>query len=199
MAGRGALDDRGLDLIFRNARTQNSWQSTPLPEDLLHRIYDLAKLGPTAANSTPARFVFVMSREGKEKLGPALSASNLEKTLAAPVTVIVGYDTKFYEYLPELFPHNPAARSWFEGNEANTMETAFRNSSLQGAYFMVAARSLGVDCGPMSGFNADKLNAAFFPDGRIKANFLCNLAYGDDQKIFPRSLRLSFERACQIV
>lgn len=199
MAGRGALDDRGLDLIFREARTQNSWQPTPIPEDLLRRIYDLAKLGPTAANSTPARFVFVMSKEGKEKLRPALSAANLEKSLAAPVTVIIGYDTKFYEHLPELFPHNPTARSWFEGNEPLIMEAALRNSSLQGAYFMIAARSLGVDCGPMSGFDAAKLNAAFFPDGRIRANFLCNLAYGDDQKIFPRSPRLSFERACQIV
>ena len=198
MAGRGALDDRGLDLIFREARTQNSWQPTPIPEDLLRRIYDLAKLGPTAANSTPARFVFVMSKEGKEKLRPALSAANLEKSLAAPVTVIVGYDTKFYEHLPELFPHNPTARSWFEGNEPLIMEAALRNSSLQGAYFMIAARSLGVDCGPMSGFDAAKLNAAFFPDGRIRANFLCNLAYGDDQKIFPRSPRLSFEQACEV-
>ena len=199
MAGRGELDDRGLDLIFRNARTQNSWQPTPIPESLLHKIYDLAKLGPTAANSSPARFVFVVSKEGKEKLKPALSAGNLDKTLSAPVTVIVGYDSKFYEYLPELFPHAPTAKSWFEGNEPHIMETALRNSSLQGAYFMIAARSLGVDCGPMSGFDAAKLNAAFFPDGRIKANFLINLAYGDDQKIFPRSPRLSFERACQVV
>ncbi len=199
MAGRGALDDRGLDLIFRNARTQNSWQPEAIPVELLHRIYDLAKLGPTAANTSPARFVFVMSKEGKEKLKPALSPGNLEKTMAAPVTVIVAYDTKFYEHLPVLFPHNQTAKSWFEGNEPHIMETAMRNSSLQGAYFMIAARSLGVDCGPMSGFDQAKLNAAFFPDGRIRANFLCNLAYGDDKAIFPRSPRLSFEQACQIV
>jgi 3-hydroxypropanoate dehydrogenase len=199
MAGRGTLDDRGLDLIFRNARTQNSWHPTPITEETLRRIYDLAKMGPTSANSTPARFVFVMSKEGKEKLRPALSPNNLEKTMAAPVTAIIGYDTKFYEHLPVLFPHNQAAKSWFEGNEPLTMETALRNSSLQGAYFMIAARSLGLDCGPMSGFDAAKVNAAFFPDGRIRANFLCNLAYGDDKSIFPRSPRLSFEQACQIV
>ncbi len=199
MVGRGALDERGLDLIFREARTQNSWRPDPIPEDLLRRIYDLAKFGPTAANSTPARFVFVVSKEGKDKLGPCLSAGNYEKTMAAPATVIVAYDTRFYEHLPELFPHNPDARSWFEGNEPHILETALRNSSLQGAYFMIAARSLGVDCGPMSGFDQAKLNAAFFPDGRYRANFMCNLAYGDDQKIFPRNPRLSFERACQVV
>jgi 3-hydroxypropanoate dehydrogenase len=199
MLGRGALDDQGLDLIFRKARTQNSWRSTPVPEELLRRIYELAKFGPTTANSTPARFVFVMSKEGKEKLRPCLSGGNLEKTMAAPVTVIVGHDTKFYELLPELFPHDQTARSWFEGKEALIQETALRNSSLQGAYFMIAARSLGLDCGPMSGFDQAKCNAAFFPDGRIKSNFLCNLAYGDDQKIFPRNPRLAFERACQVV
>ena len=199
MVGRGALDDRGLDLIFREARTQNSWTPEPIPEEMLRRIYDLAKFGPTTANSTPARFVFVMSKEGKEKLRPCLSAGNLEKTLAAPVTAIVAYDTRFYELLPELFPHDQTARSWFEGKDAHIIETALRNSALQGAYFMIAARSLGLDCGPMSGFDQARLNAAFFPDGRFKSNFLCNLAYGDDRKIFPRNPRLSFERACLIV
>ena len=199
MAGRGALDDRGLDLIFRNARTQNSWLPDAIPEELLRRVYDLAKMGPTAANTSPARFVFVMSKEGKEKLKPALSPGNLDKTMSAPVTVIIGYDTKFYEHLPVLFPHSPTAKSWFEGKDAVIAESAMRNSSLQGAYFMIAARSLGLDCGPMSGFDPAKLNAAFFPDGQIKANFICNLAYGDDKNIFPRSPRLSFEQACQIV
>ena len=198
MAGRGALDDRGLDLIFRNARTQNSWLPDAIPEELLRRVYDLAKMGPTAANTSPARFVFVMSKEGKEKLKPALSPGNLDKTMSAPVTVIIGYDTKFYEHLPVLFPHSPTAKSWFEGKDAVIAESAMRNSSLQGAYFMIAARSLGLDCGPMSGFDPAKLNAAFFPDGQIKANFICNLAYGDDKNIFPRSPRLSFEQACQI-
>lgn len=199
MVGRGALDDRGLDLIFREARTQNSWRPEPIPQEMLRRIYDLAKFGPTTANSTPARFIFVMSKEGKEKLRPCLSAGNLEKTMAAPVTAIIAYDTRFYELLPELFPHDQTARSWFEDKDAHIIETALRNSSLQGAYFMIAARSLGLDCGPMSGFDQAKLNAAFFPDGRFKSNFLCNLAYGDDQKIFPRNPRLSFERACSIV
>ncbi|MBX7199613.1 MAG: malonic semialdehyde reductase [Rhodospirillaceae bacterium] len=199
MVGRGALDDQGLDLIFRKARTQNSWRPEAIPEELLRRIYDLAKFGPTTANSTPARFVFVMSKEGKEKLKPCLSAGNLEKTMAAPVTVIIGYDTRFYELLPELFPHDQTARSWFEGKEAHIQETALRNGSLQGAYLMVAARALGLDYGPMSGFDQAKVNAAFFPDGRVKSNFLCNLAYGDDRKIFPRNPRLSFERACQVV
>jgi 3-hydroxypropanoate dehydrogenase len=199
MAGRGHLDDHALDLIFRSARTQNSWLPESVPEALLHRVHDLAKWGPTSANCAPARFVFVMSKEGKERLKPALSANNRDKTMAAPCTVIVGYDTKFYEFLPELFPHNPAARSWFEGNEPLIKETALRNSSLQGAYLMIAARSLGLDCGPMSGFDQAKVNAAFFPDGRVKANFLCNLAYGDDKKVFPRGPRFPFERACQVV
>jgi 3-hydroxypropanoate dehydrogenase len=199
MPGRGALDDRALDLIFRKARTQNSFDPTPLPEQLLHQVYDLMKWGPTSANCSPARFVFVASKDAKERLKPALSANNRDKTMAAPCTVIVAYDTKFYELLPELFPHNQTARSWFEGNEALAQETAFRNSSLQGAYFIVAARSLGLDCGPMSGFDQAKVNAEFFPDGRIKSNFLVNLGYGDDQNMFARSPRLSFERTCQVL
>ena len=199
MAGRGNLDDRGLDLIFRTARTQNSWHSTPVPEDLLRQVYDLAKMGPTSANISPARFIFVMSKEGKEKLKPALSPNNMEKTMAAPVTAIIGYDTKFYDLLPELFPHNATAKSWFDSNEPFALEAAMRNSSLQGAYLMIAARSLGLDCGPMSGFDQAKVNAAFWPDGRVKANFLCSIGYGDDKLVFPRSPRLSFEKACQIV
>ena len=198
MTGRGTLDGAGLDLIFNAARTQNSWKPEVVAEDLLRRVYDLAKLGPTAANSTPARFVFVVSKEAKEKLRPALSAANADKTMAAPVTVLVGYDTEFYEHLPTLFPHADA-RSWFVGKPDLIQNSAFRNSSLQGAYLMIAARALGLDCGPMSGFDAEKLNAAFWLDGKIKANFICNIGYGDDTKIFPRGARLAFDQACQIV
>jgi 3-hydroxypropanoate dehydrogenase len=196
---RGTLDETGLDLIFRKARTQNSWHPTAVAEALLRQVYDLMKMGPTSANCSPARFVFVVSAEGKEKLKPALSSGNLAKTMAAPVTAIIGYDTRFYELLPELFPHDPSARSWFDGHAALIQETAFRNGTLQAAYLMIAARALGLDCGPMSGFDQAKVNAAFFPDGRVKANFLCNIGYGDDAKVFARSPRLSFERACQIL
>jgi 3-hydroxypropanoate dehydrogenase len=199
MAGRGALDDAGLDLIFRAARTQNSWKPEAVADELLRRVYDLAKMGPTSANCSPARFVFVISQDAKKRLRPLLLPRNMDKTMAAPITAVVGYDTRFYELLPELFPHSPTARSWFEGNEALAEETAFRNSSLQGAYLMIAARSLGLDCGPMSGFDKAKVNALYWPDGRIKANFLCNIGYGDDAKLFTRSPRLPFETACKVV
>jgi 3-hydroxypropanoate dehydrogenase len=198
MTGRGQLDSAGLDLIFNAARTQNSWKPEAVAEELLRRVYDLAKLGPTAANSTPARFVFVVSKEAKEKLRPALSPGNVDKTMAAPVTALVGYDTEFYEHLPTLFPHADA-RSWFVGKPELIHTSAFRNSSLQGAYLMIAARALGLDCGPMSGFDAEKLNGAFWPDGKIKANFICSIGYGDDTKIFPRNPRLAFDQACKIV
>ncbi len=198
MPGRGTLADAELDLIFRAARTQSSWQPQAIAEELLRRVYDLAKMGPTSANCSPARFIFIVSPEGKEKLRPALSAGNREKTMAAPVTVLIGYDMKFYDQLPELFPHADA-RPWFAGNDAVAQETAFRNGTLQGAYLMIAARSLGLDCGPMSGFDQAVLNVAFWPDGQIKVNFICNIGYGDDTKIFARSPRLPFERACQII
>lgn len=198
MGGRGRASEADLDLIFRAARTQNSFKPEAVAEELLRQVYDLAKMGPTSANCSPARFIFVVSREGKEKLRPALSAGNLAKTMTAPLTAIIGYDTAFHDLLPELFPHEDA-RSWFAGKPALIQETAFRNSTLQGAYLMIAARTLGLDCGPMSGFDQAKVNAAFWPEGRVKANFLCNIGYGDDQKLFPRSPRLSFERACQIV
>ena len=199
MPGRGALDEAGQSLIFRSARTQNSWRPEAVADALLRRVYDLMQWGPTSANCSPARFIFVISKDAKEKLKPALMGGNVDKTMAAPVTAIVGYDTKFYELLPELFPHDQTARSWFEGNAALSQETAFRNGTLQGAYLMIAARSLGLDCGPMSGFDQGKVNNAFWPEGRVKANFLCNIGYGDDTAIFPRSPRLGFERACQIV
>ena len=198
MGGRGQASEADLDLIFRAARTQNSFKPEAVAEELLRQVYDLAKMGPTSANCSPACFTFVVSKEGKEKLRPALSAGNLAKTMAAPLTAIIGYDTAFYDLLPELFPHEDA-RSWFAGKPALIQETAFRNSTLQAAYLMIAARALGLDCGPMSGFDQAKVNAAVWPDGRVKANFLCNIGYGDDQKLFPRSPRLSFERACQII
>jgi 3-hydroxypropanoate dehydrogenase len=192
---RTPLDDSGLDLLFRVARTQNSWQSKPVDEALVRRTYELARMGPTSANCSPARFIFVISAEGKEKLRPALSSGNLAKTMAAPVTAIIGYDLDFSATMPELFPHEPSAKTWFKGIEG---ETAFRNGTLQAAYLMMAARSLGLDCGPMSGFDKARVDAAFWPEGRIRSNFLCNIGYGDDTKIFARSPRLDFERACRL-
>ena len=195
---RSAISGEALDQLFRKARTHNGWLPKPVPAKLLREIYDLARLGPTSANSSPARFVFATTPEAKERLRPALSPGNLDKTMAAPVTVIIAYDTEFHEKLPKLFPPRDM-RSLFAGNAALIQETAFRNSSLQGAYFILAARAIGLDCGPMSGFDAAKVNAEFFPDGKWKTNFLCNLGYGDPSKLFPRSPRLSFEDACVIL
>jgi len=193
-----AISDHALNQLFREARTHNEWLAEPVSTELLRRIYDLAKWGPTSANSSPARFVFVLSPEAKQRLRPALSPGNLAKTMAAPATAIIAYDTEFHERLPKLFPHRDM-RSVFASKAALLEETAFRNSSLQGAYFMIAARALGLDCGPMSGFDAAKVNAEFFPDGKWKANFLCNLGYGDHSKLFPRNPRLSFEEACLVL
>jgi 3-hydroxypropanoate dehydrogenase len=193
------LDDHALDVLFRSARTYNAFAG-PVTDGDLRRIYDLMKWGPTTANSCPARFVFVRSPEAKERLKPALSAGNRDKTMAAPVTAVIAYDTRFYDLLPKLFPHNPEARSWFAGEAkaTSTAAAAFRNGSLQGAYFLLAARALGFDCGPMSGFDNAKVDAAFFPDGRFKSNFLCNLGRGDPKSLFPRSPRLAFEEACRV-
>jgi 3-hydroxypropanoate dehydrogenase len=192
------LDDRTLDTLFRKARTHNGWQNKPVSDDQLRAIYELMKWGPTSANSSPARIVFVRTREGKERLRPALSSGNTEKTMSAPVTAIVAYDTRFYEHLPKLFPHDQTATSWFSGpgKEAVSHATAFRNGSLQGAYLIMAARMLGLDIGAMSGFDNAKVDEAFFPDGRFKSNFLCNIGYGDPAKLFNRNPRLSFEDAC---
>jgi 3-hydroxypropanoate dehydrogenase len=193
------LNDESLDLIFRAARTHNGWQSTPVDDDLLRRVYDLAKMGPTSANMCPMRIVFVKSKEAKEKLKPLLDAGNVDKTMAAPVTAIIGMDIHFYEQYPRLFPHGDA-KAWFKDLPANILEyLALRNSSLQGAYFMLAARSLGLDCGPMSGFNNAKVDAAFFAGTTIKSNFLCNLGHGDPAKLYPRSPRLAFDEACKLV
>ncbi|MBB6254898.1 malonic semialdehyde reductase [Nitrospirillum iridis] len=192
------LTEAGKDLLFRNARSQNGWIDKPVPEALLRDLYDLFKFGPTSANCSPARIVFVTSAEGKERLKPALSGNNTEKTMTAPVTAIIGHDLAFYDQLPRLFPHADA-KSWFTGSEELARTTAFRNGTLQGAYLMLAARSLGLDCGPMSGFDNAKVDAAFFPDSTVKSNFLCNLGYGDPAKVFPRLPRLAFEEACSIV
>lgn len=193
-----SITEADLDQLFRKARTHNGWLPRPVPVDLLKKIYDLARLGPTSANQSPARFVFLTSPQAKERLRPALSPGNVEKTMAAPVTMIVAWDTEFYEKLPKLFPQVDA-RSWFVGKAELIHESAFRNSTLQGAYFILAARALGLDCGPMSGFDAQKLNAEFFADSKWKANFLCNLGYGDPTKLFPRNPRLDFEEACRVL
>ncbi|RVT95775.1 malonic semialdehyde reductase [Rhodovarius crocodyli] len=191
------LDQNALDTLFLTARTHNKWKPEPVSEETLRKLYDLVKQGPTSANCSPARFVFVTTPEGKEKLKPSLSSGNLEKTMTAPVTVIVAEDMEFYEKLPTLFPHADA-KSWFTGNQAMVEETAFRNSSLQGAYLMLAARALGLDTGAMSGFNKDKVNEAFFAGTKIRANFLVNLGHGDPAGLFGKLPRLSFEEACTI-
>jgi 3-hydroxypropanoate dehydrogenase len=192
------LDQLALDALFRNARTHHGWLDKPVPDELLRRVYELAKWPPTSANCSPARFVFVRSKEAKEKLKPALSAANADKTMAAPATVIVGHDLEFYENLPRLYPQADA-RSWFVGKPAHIETTALRNGSLQGAYLILAARALGLDCGPMSGFDNAMVDAAFFPDGKVKSNFLCNLGFGDPAKLRPRNPRLAFDEACRIV
>ena len=193
-----AISDDAINQLFREARTHSAWLPKPVPVDLLRKVYEFARLGPTSANSSPGRFVFLTTREAKERLRPALAPLNVEKTMIAPVTVIVAWDMEFYEQLPRLFPHADM-RSYFVGNKPLIEETAFRNGSLQGAYFMLAARALGLDCGPMSGFDAGKVNAEFFPDGKWKANFLCNLGFGDPSKLFPRNPRLEFDEACIVL
>jgi 3-hydroxypropanoate dehydrogenase len=193
------LGSESLDLIFRQARTHTVWLDKPVDDALLAQVYDLAKMGPTSANMCPLRIVFVKSREAKEKLKPALDAGNVDKTMKAPVTAIVAMDIHFYEKLPKLFPHADA-KAWFKDLPEPVLEyVALRNGSLQGAYLMLAARALGLDCGPMSGFNNAKVDAAFFAGTTIKSNFLCNLGYGDASKLHPRSPRLSFDEACKII
>jgi 3-hydroxypropanoate dehydrogenase len=192
-----ALSDDGLDLLFRQARTHNVWTDEPVDDGLLRRVYDLAKLGPTSANMCPMRVVFVKSKEAKEKLRPALDLGNVDKTMKAPVTAIIAMDVRFYEQLPKLFPHVDA-KAWFKDLPEGVLEyIALRNSSLQGAYFLLAARALGLDCGPMSGFDNAKVDAAFFAGTTVKSNFLCNLGHGDPSKLYPRSPRLSFDEACR--
>ena len=206
------LSEEGLNLLFREARTHNGWLDKPISEDTLRQLHEVMKWGPTSANGCPGRFLFIRSREAKERLRPALAPGNVDKTMAAPVTVIIAYDLKFYEKLPKLFPHNPEMGNYFAANPQLVEITARRSSSLQGAYLILAARALGLDCGPMSGFDNAKVDEAFcgltecrgaeqefFPEGHWKSNFLCNLGYGDPSKLFPRSPRLEFEEACRIL
>jgi 3-hydroxypropanoate dehydrogenase len=195
---RSPISEEALDQLFREARTHSAWLPVPVPVELLRKAYELARLGPTSANGSPARFIFLTTPGAKARLKPTLAPLNVDKTIAAPVTVIIAWDTEFHEHLPKLFPHADM-RSYFVGNKALIDETAFRNSSLQAAYFILAARALGLDCGPMSGFDANKLNAEFFPDGKWKVNLLCNLGYGDHSKLFPRNPRLEFEEAAFVL
>ena len=194
-----AIDETALGTLFHVARTHNKFRDEPISDETLHALYDLLKWGPTSANSSPARFVFIRTRAAKERLRPALSPGNTEKTMQAPVNVIVAYDPKFFDFLPRLFPHNQDARSWFATNEAFAQETAFRNGTLQGAYLIMAARALGLDCGPMSGFDKAKVDEEFFSYRGWKSNFLCNLGQGDPEGLFPRSPRLDFDEACELL
>jgi 3-hydroxypropanoate dehydrogenase len=208
-----ALDDAALDTVFREARTYTTWDQRPVPDQALRGLYDLLKWAPTSANAAPARFAFLRSKEAKERLRPALAPGNIEKTMTAPVTVIVAYDMKFYEQLPRLFPQSPGAKHMFESNPQLIEATARRNSTLQGAYLILAARALGLDCGPMSGFDNAKVDEEFFsagkpcfgcdqeffPEGHVKSNFLCNIGYGDSNALLPRLPRLPFNEACSFL
>ena len=207
------IDDAAMDTLFREARTFAKWEPRPVSDDTLRSLYEILKWGPTSANAAPARFAFLRSREAKERLRPALAPKNVEKTMTAPVTVIVAYDLKFYEQLAKLFPQNPGIARLFESNAELVETTAKRNSSLQGAYLILAARALGLDCGPMSGFDNAKVDEAFFaagkpcfgcdqeffPEGHVKSNFLCNLGYGDPAELHPRLPRLPFTDACSLL
>jgi 3-hydroxypropanoate dehydrogenase len=193
------LNSEALDTLFRNARTHNVWLPDPVSDHLLRQIYDLMKWGPTSANSSPARIAFLRTPQAKERLKPALMAANVDKTMQAPVTAIVAYDSKFYDHVPKLFPNNPGMREKFSSSPELIQTTAMRNGSLQGGYFILAARAMGLDCGPMSGFDNAKVDAEFFPSSSWKSNFLCNLGYGDHSKLFPRNVRLDFEEACQLL
>lgn len=192
------LDAAALDTLFRTARTHNGWLDRPVTDEDLHRLYDLMKMAPTSANCSPARIVFVRSANAKARLKPALGPGNLEKTIAAPVTAIIGYDLQFAEHMPRLFPHNLDAKNWFSDPKVAEV-VAFRNGTLQGAYFILAARAVGLDTGPMSGFDNARVDAEFFPGGRVRSNFLCNLGHGDSSKLLPRSPRLEFGEACQVL
>ncbi|NMG43161.1 malonic semialdehyde reductase [Aromatoleum toluvorans] len=207
------LNEEGRDLLFRNARTHNAWLDKPVSDATLRELYDLLKWGPTSVNCCPARIVFLRTPEAKARLLPAMAPGNLEKTRSAPVTAIIGYDGRFYDMLPKLFPHTDA-RAWFVDTPELAEVTARRNSSLQGAYFIMAARAVGLDCGPMSGFDQAKVdheffpaapkdgsefNQEYFPDSHVKTNFICNLGYGDATKLYPRSPRLDFDEACKLL
>jgi len=193
-----AVNDEALDTIFRAARSQNKWLDKPVSPALLMAVYDLMRFGPTSANCSPARIVFLVSQESRERLKPHLLPSNIEKSMTAPAIAVVGYDLDFPQYLPRLFPHNPGAKDWF-GDPVLREKTAFRNGSLQGGYFIIAARALGLDCGPMSGFNNNAVDGEFFVGTNVKSNFICGVGYGDPSGLFARSPRLDFDEACRIV
>jgi len=193
-----AVNDEALDILFRGARSQNKWQNKPVGPALLMAVYDLMRWGPTSANCSPARITFLMSQEAKERLKPYLLPSNIEKSMTAPVVAIIGYDLDFADLLPRLFPHNPAAKDWFH-DPGLRERTAFRNGSLQGAYFIIAARALGLDCGPMSGFDNAGVDKEFFAGTNVKSNFICGIGYGDSAGVFERSPRLEFDEACKIL
>ena len=193
-----SLNQAALDQLFLEAHTHNAWQEKPVPDELLHRLYNTFRMGPTAANCCPARIVFVKSREAKEKLNQALMEGNRAKSMSAPVTAIIGYDLHFYEKLGMLFPNAPDARSWFDSDEQTAFTNAFRNGTLQGGYFIIAARALGLDCGPMGGFDNALVDQMFFNGTSVKSNFLCNLGYGDAEGVYPRNPRLEFDGACRI-
>jgi len=188
-----------LDILFRKARTHRAWLPKPVSDDLLRELYDLMNWGPTSANCCPVRILFLRTPEAKQRLKPTLSPGNVDQTMKAPVTAVIAYDLKFYDQLPRLSPHNPAMRDMFANSPELAVATAFRNGSLQGGYFILAARSVGLDCGPMSGFDNAKLDAEFFPAGDVKSNFLCNLGYGDPSKLHPRAPRLDFDETCQLL
>jgi len=192
------LDQIALDQLFLQARTHNTWQDKAVSDELLLRLYDLLRMGPTAANSCPVRIVFVKSKQAKEKLSPAVAEGNRAKTMTAPVTAIIGYDLHFYEKMDVLFPNAPGARTWFDYDEQVAFMNAFRGGTLQAAYLIIAARALGLDCGPMGGFDNAKVDELFFAGTNVKSNFLCNLGYGDISGVYPRNPRLSFDKACSI-
>lgn len=192
------VSQAALDQLFFSARTQNGWRDTPVSDELLAQVYDIAKMGATSMNCQPMRIVFVRSPQAKERLAGLVSPGNVDKVRAAPVTAIIANDTRFYENMPKVW-FREGAKEMFEGNPAMAAATATRNATLQGAYFMIAARALGLDCGPMSGFDIPKVNAEFFPDGRLQANFLCALGYGDETKLFERQPRLAFDEVATLL
>ena len=193
------LNEAAFDVLFRTARTQNTWLPKPVTAGQLRQVYDLTKWGATSANCFPMRIVFAHSQAERDRLATMVMPGNVEKVATAGAVAIIGYDLKFYDKIPQLFPHAPEAREWFAHDEQVAFMTAFRNGTLQGAYLMLAARALGLDCGPMSGFDAEVVNNTFWPEGRVKANFMCNIGYGDDARVYPRSPRLMFDQACQVV
>ncbi|MBB3331669.1 3-hydroxypropanoate dehydrogenase [Halomonas campaniensis] len=193
------IDNSAVETLFTKARTHNVWQDRDVSDETLHELYHLMHFGPTSMNCQPTRILFLRSQEAKERLKPALLPGNQEKTMKAPVVAVLGFDTEFHEHLPRMFSHNKDAKSLFEGKPDFIHTTAFRNSSIQGGYFILAARALGLDAGPMSGFNNAAVDEAFFPDGKVKSNFLCNLGYGDAEALFPRQERFAFEEICEVL